>query len=83
MQPTRGMHKPSLQMAPNSLQPPGIQPVGACPPPLTAQSRGIVLPSPDLLYSVCVFDVSQGPVRVTANRDNFPGQRRALACTPI
>ena len=37
------------------------------PAPVTASSRDIVLPSPDLLYSVCVFDVSQGPVRVTAN----------------
>ena len=37
------------------------------PQPVTASSRDIVLPSPDLLYSVCVFDVSQGPVRVTAN----------------
>jgi uncharacterized membrane protein len=37
------------------------------PAPVTANSRDIVLPSPDLLYSVCVFDVSQGPVRVTAN----------------
>lgn len=35
--------------------------------PVDATSRGIVLPSPDLLYSVCVFDVSQGPVRVTAH----------------
>lgn len=34
---------------------------------VTAASRSIVLPSPDLLYSVCVFDVSDGPVRVTAN----------------
>ena len=39
----------------------------AFPPPVTAQSRSVVLPSPDLLYCVCVFDVSKGPVRVTAN----------------
>lgn len=39
----------------------------AFPPPVTAQSRSIVLPSPDMLYSVCVFDVSKGPVRVQAN----------------
>ena len=39
----------------------------AFPPPVTAQSRSVVLPSPDLLYSVCVFDVSLGPVRVMAN----------------
>lgn len=39
----------------------------AFPPPVNAQSRSIVLPSPDLLYSICVFDVSKGPVRVTAH----------------
>jgi len=39
----------------------------AFPPPVSAQSRSIVLPSPDMLYSVCVFDVSKGPVRVQAN----------------
>jgi uncharacterized membrane protein len=39
----------------------------AFPPPVTAQSRSVVMPSPDLLYSVCAFDVSQGPVRVKAN----------------
>lgn len=37
------------------------------PPAVTAQSRSVVMPSPDMLYSVCVFDVSQGPVRVTAH----------------
>jgi len=36
-------------------------------PPVTAASRTVVMPSPDMLYSVCVFDVSNGPVRVTAN----------------
>jgi uncharacterized membrane protein len=36
-------------------------------PPLpTDKSRGVVKPSPDLLYAVCVFDVSAGPVRITA-----------------
>ena len=39
----------------------------AFPPPVTAASRAIVLPSPDLLYSVCVFDLKDGPLRVTAN----------------
>ncbi len=33
----------------------------------TAASRGIVRPSPDLLYSTCVFDVGAGPVRVQAS----------------
>ena len=39
----------------------------AFPPPVTAASRSIVLPSPDLLYSVCVFDLKDGPLRVTAH----------------
>ncbi len=39
----------------------------AYPPPVDAASRRVVMPSPDMLYSVCVFDVSQGPVRVTAH----------------
>jgi uncharacterized membrane protein len=38
----------------------------AFPPPVTAQSRAIVMPSPDLLYSVCVYDLSEGAVRVQA-----------------
>jgi len=33
----------------------------------TAESRGVVRPSPDLLYSSCVYDLSKGPVRVTAS----------------
>ena len=38
-------------------------------PPLpTHQSRRVVAPSPDLLYTVCVFDVSAGPVRIAARR---------------
>jgi uncharacterized membrane protein len=36
-------------------------------PPVTAASRTVVMPSPDLLYSVCVFDVTAGPVRISAN----------------
>jgi uncharacterized membrane protein len=39
----------------------------AFPPPVTAAARTVVMPSPDLLYSVCVFDVSEGPVRIAAN----------------
>ena len=38
----------------------------AFPPPVNAQSRSVVMPSPDLLYSVCVFDLADGPVRVRA-----------------
>jgi uncharacterized membrane protein len=52
----------------------------------TAASRTIVKPSPDLLYSTCVFDVSRRPLKITtaaptgtywsvafyaANTDNF------------
>lgn len=51
----------------------------------TAEARGIVRPSPDLLYTACVYDVSDKPVRLTspvpdtywslsafaANTDNF------------
>ncbi|HXC56092.1 MAG TPA: DUF1254 domain-containing protein [Rhizomicrobium sp.] len=33
----------------------------------TAASRGVVRPSPDLLYSSCVYDLSGGPVRVHAS----------------
>jgi uncharacterized membrane protein len=32
----------------------------------TADRRGVVRPSPDLLYSVCPYDLSKGPLRVTA-----------------
>ena len=38
----------------------------AFPPAVDATARRVVMPSPDLLYSVCVFDVSAGPVRVRA-----------------
>ena len=33
----------------------------------TSASRGVVRPSPDLLYASCVYDLSKGPVRVTAS----------------
>src|SRR5262249_38540316 len=33
-------------------------------PPTRAERQPIVRPSPDLLYSVCVFDVSQAPVLI-------------------
>ncbi len=32
----------------------------------TAASRDVVLPSPDLLYTICAFDVSARPVKLTA-----------------
>ncbi|MEZ5959239.1 MAG: DUF1254 domain-containing protein [Hyphomonadaceae bacterium] len=33
---------------------------------VTAASRGVVRPAPDFAYSACVFDLSQGPVVITA-----------------
>lgn len=35
-------------------------------PPTDETSRRVVRPSPDLLYSLCLLDVSNGPVRVQA-----------------
>lgn len=35
-------------------------------PPTTDKSRNVVRPSPDLLYSACVYDVSKSPLRITA-----------------
>jgi uncharacterized membrane protein len=35
-------------------------------PRVTAKSRGVVRPSPDLLYSVCPFDLRRGPLEVKA-----------------
>jgi uncharacterized membrane protein len=36
------------------------------PPRPNAQSRGIPRPSPDLLYSLCAYDIGEAPVHVTA-----------------
>ncbi len=35
-------------------------------PPTTAESRAVVRPSPDLLYSACGYDVREKPLRITA-----------------
>ena len=32
----------------------------------TDTSRGVVMPSPDLLYAACVFEVAAAPLRITA-----------------
>lgn len=37
-------------------------------PRTSIASRAIVRPSPDLAYSSCVYDLSKGPVRITAPR---------------
>jgi uncharacterized membrane protein len=52
-----------------------------------ANSRAVVRPSPDLLYAMCIYDLSDGPLRIVApvpdrywsmqfyrmNTDNFAG----------
>jgi hypothetical protein len=38
----------------------------AFPDSVTAKSRSVVMPSPDMLYSVCAYDLRDGPVRVHA-----------------
>jgi len=35
-------------------------------PAVDASARRIVMPSPDMLYSICVVDLSDGPLHVTA-----------------
>ena len=35
-------------------------------PRVTVDSRQVVKPSPDLLYSICVFNVAEKPLRITA-----------------
>lgn len=44
-----------------------MQNQAAFPPPVTAAARSVVMPSPDLLYSVCAYDTTNGPVHITAN----------------
>ena len=39
----------------------------AYPPAVTAASRTVVMPSPDMLYSVCTFDLRAGPLQITAD----------------
>ncbi len=36
-------------------------------PPPTHESRTVVRPSPDPAYSICVYDLSDGPIRVVAD----------------
>ncbi|MFM8584868.1 MAG: DUF1254 domain-containing protein [Gammaproteobacteria bacterium] len=39
------------------------------PPPTDHTQRRIVMPSPDLLYATCFFDLADGPIRVTLSTD--------------
>ncbi|MFM7396334.1 MAG: DUF1254 domain-containing protein [Gammaproteobacteria bacterium] len=41
------------------------------PPPTDHTQRRIVMPSPDLLYATCFFDLGKGPFRVTLET-NYP-----------
>lgn len=36
-------------------------------PPPTHESLAVVMPSPDLAYSICTFDLADGPVQVIAD----------------
>lgn len=45
--------------------PPGAAPL--LPPRADAAQRAIVMPSPDLLYALCGYDLSRGPLRVRAD----------------
>jgi len=56
-----------MRTTPADLGHPGATPRVYFPPMTDATQRRIVMPSPDLLYAICVFDVSQHPLRVTAN----------------
>jgi len=48
-------------------------------PPLTDHTqRRVVMPSPDLLYATCAWDVSRKPVRVQARLDGVPYASVAL-----
>jgi uncharacterized membrane protein len=44
------------------------QPAGEplLPPPSDHTQRRVVMPSPDLLYALCAFDLERGPLRVSA-----------------
>lgn len=44
-----------------------LQNRAAFPPPVSTKVRTVVMPSPDLLYSVCVYDLTAGPVHISAN----------------
>ena len=71
-----GLHGPIVWLIPHAITFAFVRSVSKqvgynavlTPPLPTHQSRSVVAPSPDLLYTVCVFDVSAGPVRISARR---------------
>ena len=57
-----------MQRVLSSVPEAGDRARGAYFPPMTdASQRRIVMPSPDLLYATCVFDLSSRPLRVRAD----------------
>lgn len=65
------VHMGSVYVLPHLIMARALAKMGAVntmhfPPRPDANSRAIVMPSPDLLYSACPFDLSKGPLRVVA-----------------
>lgn len=46
-------------------------------PPVRADAQFVVRPSPDLLYSICPFDLSDGPIEVRA--EPVPGRYSSIS----
>lgn len=66
-----GVHMASVHFLPHFIMHQAMARMGAVnaihhQPRVTAESRGVVRPSPDLLYSACPFDLKDGPLLVTA-----------------
>lgn len=40
-------------------------------PPVSTASRNVVRPSPDLIYSICVYDLSNGPVYLEMTLNDY------------
>jgi uncharacterized membrane protein len=64
-------HLTVIFLAPDFIMRTAMQRMGAAnawvhPPRVSEDSRAIVRPSPDLAYSVCVFDLANGPLRIAA-----------------
>lgn len=67
-----GVHFVTVQMLPSFIMSRVLAAVGSDAPGRITfgnrpdeTARGVVRPSPDLLYSVCVFDVSKNPLKIT------------------
>lgn len=70
-----GVHVASLWAYPRvvmravlrELAPLGVAVQAVFPPPTDHTQRRIVMPSPDLLYALCAYDLSTGPLTVSAD----------------